>query len=60
MQHKVEFEVAPGWMRDAYILIPEGDGPMPAAVVPFYDAETGAGLDRELRDFAYQLTKRGL
>ena len=59
MQHRVEFEVAPGWMRDAYILIPEGDGPMPAAVVPFYDAETGVGLERELRDFAYQLSKRG-
>lgn len=31
----------------------------PAAVVPYYDAETGAGLGKELRDFGYQLTKRG-
>jgi dienelactone hydrolase len=27
-------------------------------LVVYYDAETGAGLGKELRDFAYQLTKR--
>ncbi|MBN1675809.1 MAG: hypothetical protein JXR37_32495 [Kiritimatiellae bacterium] len=35
-------------------------GPFPAVLVPFYDAETGAGLaGKEYRDFGRQLTKRG-
>lgn len=33
---------------------------LPAVLVVFYDAETGVGLgDRELRDFGYQLARRG-
>jgi hypothetical protein len=31
----------------------------PAVLVVFYDPETGVGLGKEGRDFAYQLTKRG-
>lgn len=58
-QHKLEIEVAPGWMRDAYLLVPDLEGPLPAALVVFYDAETSAGLRRKHRDFGYQLTKRG-
>ena len=58
-QHRVEVEVAPGWTREAYLLVPDIEGPLPAALVVFYDAETGAGLARELRDFAWQLAKRG-
>jgi hypothetical protein len=58
-QHKVRLEIAPGLMEDAYLLVPEGNGPFPGVVVPYYDAETGAGLGKELRDFGMQLTRRG-
>ena len=44
-------------------MIPEGIEPgekRPAVLTVFYEPETSAGLnDRELRDFAYQLVKRG-
>jgi len=59
MQHKVRVEVAPGWTRDAYLLVPERPGRLPAALVVYYEAETGVGLKGELRDYAYQLARRG-
>ena len=60
-QHHIRLEVAPGWTTDdAYLLVPDGDGPFPAVVVVFYDAKTGVGLgDKPGRDFARQLAKRG-
>ncbi len=58
-QHRVRVEMASGLMHPAILLVPHGDGPFPAVVVPYYDAETGAGLGKELRDFGHQLTKRG-
>ncbi len=59
-QHRVSVEIAPGrQMVDGYILIPDGDGPFPAVLVVFYDAETGVGLGKDYRDFALQLTRRG-
>lgn len=60
-QHRVRIEVAPGrFTDDAYLLIPDGDGPFPAAVVVFYEAKTGIGRGKSaLRDFAWQLAKRG-
>jgi Dienelactone hydrolase family len=48
-----------GEMVDAFLLIPDGQGPFPAVVVPYYDAQTGVGLGSELRDFGWQLAKRG-
>ena len=48
-----------GEMVDAFMLIPDGDGPFPAVIVPYYDAQTGVGLGVELRDFGWQLAKRG-
>jgi hypothetical protein len=39
--------------------MPPGKGPFPAALVVYYDAETGAGLGKAGRDFGYQLAKRG-
>lgn len=59
LERKVKLEVAPDYMIDAYLLLPAGKGPFPAAVVPYYDAATGAGLGKELRDFGYQLALRG-
>jgi hypothetical protein len=56
----VDVEVAPdGRTVPGYLLVPHGAGPFPAVVVPYYDAETGAGLGRELRDFGFQLANRG-
>jgi hypothetical protein len=60
-QHHIKIEVAPGRMTDdAYLLVPDGKGPFPAVLVVYYDARTGIGQGKsELRDFAYQLAKRG-
>jgi len=59
-QHRITVEVAPDHQIVAgYLLVPDGDGPFPAVLVVYYDAETGAGLGKELRDFGYQLAKRG-
>ena len=67
-RHHIRIEIAPEkTTEDAYLLVPDGKGPFPAAVVVFYDANTGIGLGknkepppkRTLRDFALQLTKRG-
>jgi len=65
-QHRVRVEMAPGLTHPAILLVPDGKGPFPAVVVPFYWAETGAGVPME-RDkqrpptavFGYQLTQRG-
>jgi len=59
VQCKVEIEIAPGQMSRGYLLIPDGKPRFPAVFVPYYDAETSVGLGKELRDFAYQLAKRG-
>jgi arylsulfatase A-like enzyme len=48
-----------GEMVDAFLLVPDGDGPFPAVLVTYYDAQTGAGLGKELRDFGWQLARRG-
>ena len=59
-QQHVRVQIAPGQHAEGYILLPEGNGPFPAVFVPYYDPETSAGLNtKPLRDFAYQLTKRG-
>ncbi len=59
-QHRVRVEIGPGQTGDGFLLIPSGTGPFPAAFVPFYDPETSAGLSgKPLRDFGYQLAKRG-
>jgi hypothetical protein len=60
-QHRVRIEIAPGRTTDdAYLLIPDGDGPFPAALVVFYEAKTGIGRGKSDRlDFALQLAQRG-
>ena len=48
VQHHVRLETAPGRTTDdAYLLVPDGDGPFPAVVVVFYEAKTGVGLGKE-------------
>jgi hypothetical protein len=48
-------------MQDGYLLVPDGSGALPAVLVPYYDAETGAGLNPKepFLDFGYQLANRG-
>ena len=58
-QYRIRVEVARGQMLDGYLLIPDGTGPFPAVVVPFYDPETSIGAKGELRDFARKLAQRG-
>jgi len=60
-QHHVRIEVIPGRpTEDAYLLVPDGEGPFPAVVVVFYDAKTGIGLGKgPNRDYAWQLANRG-
>ena len=61
-QHKVRVDIGPGTRQgDGYLLVPDGPGPFPAVLVVFYEPETGAGLNAksQMRDFAYQLVKRG-
>ena len=60
-QHHVRLEIAPNRTTDdAYLLVPDGDGPFPAVLVVYYEAKTGVGQGKEpLRDFARQLAKRG-
>jgi len=59
-QHRVRLELAPGQFGEAWLLIPDGKGPFPAVLVPFYEPETSIGLGKSQdRDFGLQLTKRG-
>ncbi|MFN3653218.1 MAG: prolyl oligopeptidase family serine peptidase [Armatimonadota bacterium] len=58
-QQKVRVQVAPDRETEAYLLLPPGKGPFPAALVVFYEPETGIGQKGQLRDFAYGLAKRG-
>jgi len=59
VQHRIRFEWLPHEMTDGYLLVPEGEAVRPAVLVVYYEPETAIGLGKELRDFAYQLTKRG-
>jgi hypothetical protein len=58
-QHRINVEIAKDRLVSGYLLVPSGKGPFPAVFVPFYDPETSIGLGKPLRDFAYQLAKRG-
>lgn len=59
-QREVRYAAAPGRESRGYLLVPEGKGPFPAVLVVYYEPETAIGKgSSELRDFAYQLVKRG-
>ncbi len=59
-QHRVRVEIAPQQSGEGWLLIPDGQGPFPAALVVFYEPETSAGLNtNQYRDFGYQLARRG-
>jgi len=59
-QHQLRLGIALGEeMVDAFLLVPEGQGPFPAVVVAYYEAQTGVGLGAKLRDYAWLLAQRG-
>jgi hypothetical protein len=58
-QCRIEVEIAPGRMSAGYLLIPASQAKCPAVFIPYYDPETSVGLQNELRDFAFQLARRG-
>jgi dienelactone hydrolase len=59
-QHRVRVEMARDQFVEGWLLVPAGRGPFPAVLVPFYEPETGTGLNSARhRDFALQLTRRG-
>ena len=60
VQYRVRVEVAPDQTLEGYLLVPNGRGPFPAVVVPYYEPESSIGAGKvQLRDFGYQLTRRG-
>jgi hypothetical protein len=59
VQRRIRLEIAPGQIEEAYLLVPDRQGSFPAVIVPYYEPRSSIGLGQELRDFAYQLTKRG-
>lgn len=64
-QHHVAVQISPdGKQADGYLLVPEGTGPFPAVLVPFYEPLTsiGQGPDgkgRGTHDYGLQLVQRG-
>jgi len=62
-QYKVEFPVtSDGEILHAYLLVPPGEGPFPAVVVPFYEPFTSIGLGKKghgTHDYGLQLVRRG-
>jgi hypothetical protein len=64
-QHRVQVQIAPeGKWVEGYLLVPNGRGPFPAVVVPFYEPLTSIGQGAKGRgvgthDYGLQLVKRG-
>jgi hypothetical protein len=59
-QHRVRIEIAREQMTDAWLLVPDGAGPFPAVLVPYYEPESSIGRgSADLRDFGLQLARRG-
>lgn len=63
-ERRVRVDVAAGGKRvEGYLLIPDGGGPFPAVLVPFYEPLTSIGQGKPdtlgAIDFGVQLTRRG-
>ncbi|MEX0702193.1 MAG: prolyl oligopeptidase family serine peptidase [Planctomycetales bacterium] len=65
-QHHGSVQVAENLASDAYLLVPDGEGPFPAVIVVFYEPLTGAGLGergeaaKDRHDYGLQLVRRGI
>ncbi len=60
--HTVAVELAADWPPwTCYLLVPDGDGPFPAAVAVYYDPDTpaGRGQARQSALYAVELARRG-
>ena len=58
-QYRVRFRWTPNEYTEGYLLIPDGEKPKPAVITVYYEPKTAIGEGVVLRDFAYQLAKRG-
>ncbi len=62
-QHHVHVQISPeGQVADGYLLVPAGQGPFPAVLVPFYEPLTSIGegqRGRGTHDYGLQLVQRG-
>jgi dienelactone hydrolase len=59
-QRRVRVEIASRQSAEGWLLLPDGQSPFPAVIVPYYEPETSIGLGTEpLRDFGYELARRG-
>jgi hypothetical protein len=73
-QHRIRIEVAASVMQEGFLLVPPGNGPRPAVLVPYYNPEVSVAYQGPLegapkkmiesghgkdRDFAWQLAQRG-
>ena len=63
VEHHVHVQISPeGQMIDGYLLVPEGRGPFPAVLVPFYEPLTSIGrgtAGQGTHDYGLQLVRRG-
>jgi dienelactone hydrolase len=61
IQRRVSLEVSRDLFTPGYLLLPEGSGRRPAVLVVYYEPETSVGANprQPLRDFAWQLARRG-
>lgn len=63
-QHRLHIDIAAdGKKVEGFLLIPDGEGPFPAVLVPFYEPQSSIGLGKPDTlgsiDFGLQLTRRG-
>jgi dienelactone hydrolase len=65
VEHHVHVQISPeGKVAEGYLLIPNGRGPFPAVLVPFYEPLTSIGRGpqgkgRGTHDYGWQLVRRG-
>lgn len=63
-EHRVRVQISPeGGTVEGYLLVPPGEGPFPAVLVPFYEPLTsiGRGLKGHgTHDYGLQLVRRGM
>ncbi|HVA46139.1 MAG TPA: acyl-CoA thioester hydrolase/BAAT C-terminal domain-containing protein [Pirellulales bacterium] len=63
VEEHIRIQVSPsGTVVDGYLLVPPGDGPFPAVLVPFYEPLTSIGRGAKghgSHDYGLQLVKRG-
>lgn len=63
VEKHVHVQISPdGKLVDGYLLVPSGEGPFPAVLVPFYEPLTSLGRGQKgkgTHDYGLQLVKRG-